>query len=54
VLLAAKHTLVLAPGTDKTEALRHVFGETRDESSYPSQIGVNEGIDMTWYVTENV
>lgn len=51
VLLAARHTLVLAPGEDKSEALAHVFGRERDENKYPSQIGLNEGIEMTWFVT---
>ena len=51
VLLAAKHTLVLASGADKAEALKHVFGSEHDEKKYPAQLGVNEGIEMTWYVT---
>jgi 6-phosphogluconolactonase len=51
VLLAAKHTLVLASGADKAEALAHVFGAEHDEKKYPAQLGVNEGIEMTWYVT---
>jgi 6-phosphogluconolactonase len=51
VLLAAKHTLVLAPGTDKSEALAHVFGPEHDEKKYPAQIGIQENIEMTWYVT---
>jgi 6-phosphogluconolactonase len=50
-LLAAKHTLVLASGADKAEALAHVFGAEHDEKKYPAQLGVNEGIDMAWYVT---
>ena len=51
VLLAAKHTLVLASGADKAEALAHVFGAEHDEKKYPAQLGVNEGIAMTWYMT---
>lgn len=51
VLLAARHTLVLAPGADKAEALAKVFGPERDETKYPSQLGLIEGIDMTWFVT---
>jgi 6-phosphogluconolactonase len=51
VLLAAKHTLVLAPGADKAEALAHVFGAGHDERKYPAQLGLREGIDMSWYVT---
>lgn len=49
VLLAARHTLVLATGADKAEPLSHVFGPVHDESKYPSQIGVLEDIPMTWY-----
>jgi 6-phosphogluconolactonase len=51
VLLAAKHTLVLASGADKAEALAHVFGLEHDEKKYPAQLGISEGIEMTWYVT---
>ena len=51
VLLAAKNTLVLASGSDKAEALAHVFGAEHDEKKYPAQLGVNEGIDMKWFVT---
>ncbi len=51
-LLAAKHTVVLAAGADKTGALGHVFGTERDEKKYPSQIGLREGIDMTWFTEE--
>jgi 6-phosphogluconolactonase len=54
VLLAARHTLVLAPGADKAEGLAHVFGPEHDESKYPSQIGVVEGIEMTWFVTASL
>lgn len=50
-LLAAKHTLVLAPGADKAEALAHVFGAEHDPKKYPAQLGLNEGIEMTWFVT---
>jgi 6-phosphogluconolactonase len=51
VLLAAKHTLVLASGADKAGALEHVFGLEHDEKKYPAQLGISEGIEMTWYVT---
>ena len=51
VLLAAKHTLVLASGADKAEALAHVFGPEHDQKKYPAQIGIQEDIEMTWYVT---
>ncbi|MGA7241180.1 MAG: 6-phosphogluconolactonase [Bryobacteraceae bacterium] len=51
VLLAAKHTVVLASGADKAEALAHVFGPEHNEKKYPGQIGIQEDIEMTWYVT---
>ncbi len=51
VLLAAAQTFVLAPGGDKTEALAHVFGPEYDPMKYPAQLGMREGIEMTWYTT---
>jgi 6-phosphogluconolactonase len=50
-LLAARHTLVLAPGADKAEALTHVFGAEHDALKFPAQLGLREGIEMTWYLT---
>ncbi len=51
VLLAARHTLMLATGADKAEALKAVF----DESSYdpmarPVQLIAKEGRDVAWYL----
>jgi 6-phosphogluconolactonase len=51
VLLAAEHTVVYAPGPDKAEALSHVFGEEYDPKKYPSQIGLRDGGEMTWFLT---
>jgi 6-phosphogluconolactonase len=51
VLLAAAHTVVYAPGSDKAEALGHVFGEEYDPKKYPSQIGLRDGGEMTWFLT---
>jgi 6-phosphogluconolactonase len=51
VLLAAMHTVVYAPGPDKAEALGHVFGEEYDPKKYPSQIGIRDGGEMTWFLT---
>ena len=51
VLLAAAHTVVYAPGPDKAEALGHVFGEEYDPKKYPSQIGLRDGGEMTWFLT---
>jgi 6-phosphogluconolactonase len=51
VLLAAAHTVVYAPGRDKAEALGHVFGEEHDPKKYPSQLGIRDGGEMTWFLT---
>jgi 6-phosphogluconolactonase len=51
VLLAAKHTVVYAPGPEKAEALGHVFGDEYDPKKYPSQIGLRDGGEMTWFLT---
>jgi 6-phosphogluconolactonase len=51
VLLAAAHTVVYAPGPDKAEALGHVFGEEYDPKKYPSQLGIRDGGEMTWFLT---
>jgi 6-phosphogluconolactonase len=50
-LLAAIHTVVYAPGPDKAEALGHVFGDEYDPKKYPSQIGLRDGGEMTWFLT---
>jgi 6-phosphogluconolactonase len=51
VLLAAKNTLVLAPGGDKAEALEHIFGTEYNPLKYPAQLGLGEDIEMTWFLT---
>lgn len=51
VLLAAKHTVVYAPGPDKAEALGHVFGEDYDPQKYPSQIGLRDSGETSWFLT---
>jgi 6-phosphogluconolactonase len=53
-LLAAKHTVVYAPGSDKAEALGHIFGEEYDPNKYPSQIGIRDGGEMTWFLTSAI
>jgi 6-phosphogluconolactonase len=52
VLLAAKHTVVLAPGADKAEAIRAVFREEYDPKRYPSQIDAHPGRRVSWYLDE--
>ncbi len=49
VLLAAHHTVMLAPGADKAEALAHVFGEDYNPLQYPAQLGLHDDIEMTWF-----
>jgi 6-phosphogluconolactonase len=51
VLEAARHTVFLAAGADKVEALRAVFQEPYDPKKYPAQIG-NDGEDVAWFVDE--
>jgi len=51
VLLAATHTVVYTPGPDKAEALGHIFGEEYDPKKYPSQIGIRDKGEMTWFLT---
>jgi 6-phosphogluconolactonase len=51
VLLAAMHTVVYTPGPDKVEALGHIFGDEYDPKKYPSQIGIRDAGEMTWFVT---
>lgn len=53
VLLAAIHTVMYAPGSDKAEALSHVFGEEYDPKKYPSQIGMRDGSETTWFLTHS-
>jgi 6-phosphogluconolactonase len=48
-LLAARHTVMLVAGADKTEALRAVFQEDYDPIRYPAQIGSRQA---TWFIDE--
>jgi 6-phosphogluconolactonase len=51
VLLAAKHTVVYSPGSDKAEALTQVFGKEYNPKKYPSQLGLQDPGDTTWFLT---
>jgi 6-phosphogluconolactonase len=51
MLLAAAQTVVYSPGPDKAEAMGHVFGEEYDSKKYPSQLGIRDGGEMTWFLT---
>ena len=52
VLLAARNTVILAPGEDKVEALHSVFHEQFDPRKYPSQLGSDS--DSTMWFLENM
>ena len=50
VLLAAKHTVFLASGQDKQEALKQVLEGRYDPMKYPAQIVTHHGRQVTWFV----
>ena len=52
VLLAAKHTVFLAVGEDKQEAVRAVLREEYDPKKYPAQIASHHGRGVTWFMYE--
>uniref|UniRef100_Q01VT6 6-phosphogluconolactonase n=1 Tax=Solibacter usitatus (strain Ellin6076) TaxID=234267 RepID=Q01VT6_SOLUE len=52
VLLAAKHTVFLAVGEDKTDAVRAVFKEEYDPKKYPAQIASHHGRGVMWFMDE--
>jgi 6-phosphogluconolactonase len=49
-LLAAKHTVCLVTGSDKSEAVRSVFEEAYNPVKYPAQLGMAEGQSITWFL----
>jgi 6-phosphogluconolactonase len=52
-LLAAKHTVFIVAGEDKTEAVRAVFQEEYDPKKYPAQIASHHGRGVTWFLDES-
>lgn len=52
VLLAARHTAMLATGADKAQAVRDVFHEPYDVKKYPAQITLHHGRRVTWFLDE--
>src|ERR1017187_4750749 len=52
VLLAARHTVVLAAGAGKAAAVRDIFTEPYDPKKYPSQLGFHDGRGATWFLDE--
>lgn len=52
VLLAAKHTVLLATGADKAEAVRAVFHEPYDPRRYPAQMVSQQGRGVAWFLDQ--
>jgi 6-phosphogluconolactonase len=52
VLEAARHTLMLAAGADKTEPLRSVLHEPYDPKKYPAQITTYDGHGVIWFLDQ--
>jgi 6-phosphogluconolactonase len=50
VLLAARHTAMLACGADKAEALQHIFEGPFDSKKYPAQALAHHGRSLTWFL----
>jgi 6-phosphogluconolactonase len=51
-LLAAKHTVFLVAGDDKTEMVRAVFNEPYDPKKYPAQIATHHGRGVAWFLDQ--
>jgi 6-phosphogluconolactonase len=52
VLLAARHTVLLATGADKAEAVRAVFHEPYDPKRYPAQMAPHQGRGVAWFLDQ--
>jgi 6-phosphogluconolactonase len=52
VLLRGRYTAVLASGADKAEAVQKVFSEPYDPKKYPSQLGLQDGGAVTWFLDD--
>lgn len=52
VLLAARHTVVLAAGEDKAQAVHNIFNEPYDPKNYPAQLGFHDGRSVTWFLDD--
>jgi 6-phosphogluconolactonase len=52
VLLSARSTVVLAAGEDKAEAVHNIFKEAYDPKQCPSQLGLQDGAGVTWFLDE--
>lgn len=52
VLLAARHTLVLATGAEKAEAVRAVFRDPYDPIARPAQLITDGARSVAWFLDE--
>lgn len=52
VLTSARHTVVLACGQDKAEAVRAIFNEPYDAMKYPGQITSHDSRSITWFLDD--
>ncbi len=52
VLLAAKHTVVLAAGAEKAPVVHSVFEEDYQPEKYPVQLIAHNGRSVTWFLDE--
>ena len=52
VLIAARHTVFLVAGEDKTEAVRAVFQDTYDPSRHPAQLASQHGREVAWFLDQ--
>jgi 6-phosphogluconolactonase len=52
VILAAKHTVVFAPGADKAEAMRSVLDGEFDPLRLPAQIPAHLGRSVSWFMDQ--
>lgn len=52
VLLAAKHTVFLAAGADKAEAVRTVFAGAYDPMQFPAQLVAHNGRRVAWFLDQ--
>ena len=50
--MAAKHTVFMAVGEDKAEAVRAVFKEEYDPKKYPAQIASHHGRGVVWFMDD--
>ena len=49
VLLAARNTVFLVAGSDKSPAVRAVFADPYDPQRFPAQIVQRKGRNVTWF-----